>query len=253
MAPPASTRDFWERHAGTLSDTLIEPQLTFAMPLRAAAAGKTVLDCGSGAGALAGYLQGNAGRVVGIDYSAAMTRRARKLFPDVTFHHADVLTAQLGERFDIICGSAFLHEISDADTPALLAFLNRHLAAGGFCWLLENSFFNPLARFVRHHLVGHYGVPKFGSAHETPFDPARWERYRRAFRYATRSAEAFVAWERVWLYLIRRGPYESWVMLDRLCSRLPDVVKRNTSYIQNIYLSHDVPKRAAFAPRWPPR
>lgn len=247
MSPQASTHDFWEVHAGMLGDTLNEPQLAFAAPLRTAATGRRLLDCGSGAGALSAYLHGTARRVVGIDFSEALVQRARARFPRLTFHHADVLTADLGERFDIICGIAFVHEISYADTPVLLAFLSRHLAEGGFCWFHENSFFNPVARFVRNHLVGRYGVPKYGSEHETPFDPARWELYRHAFRYATRSAEQFVAWQRVWQYLIRRGPAEPWIALDRVCSRLPDVLKRNTSYVQNIYLSHDLAKEAAFS------
>lgn len=221
--------------------------MVFAAPLRRAAEGKTVLDCGSGGGGLSAYLHDTARRVVGIDFAAAMVRRARAQFPHISFHHADVLTADLGERFDIICGIAFLHEISHDDTPALLAFLRRHLADGGFCWFQENSFFNPAARLLRNHVVGRFRVPKYGSEHETPFDRTRWALYCREFPYAMRSAEAFVLWERVWTYFIRHGSDEPWLALDRLCSRLPDVLKRYTSYIQHIYLSRDVPKRTAFA------
>ncbi len=237
---------YWDRHAGRSSPELDPAQLIFAAPLRRAAAGRRVLDCGAGAGSLSACLAPVARRLLAVDASPAMAARARTFFPDIDYRQADVLTADLGEQFDIICGIAFLHEIPHPQTPSVIAFLDRHLAPGGFCWFQENSFFNPMARFLRTHVVGRYGVPQYGSAHETPFDPERWALYRAAFRHAERSAEAFVVWERVWTYFIRRGPDAPWRSLDALCSHLPDAVKLRTSYIQHIYLSRDVPKREAF-------
>lgn len=238
-------REYWERRALRSSLELEPCEAVFAERLSRVATGKSVLDLGSGIGALSAALKPAARRVVGVDFSAPVVRRARALVPGVTFHHMDLLAADLGERFDIICGVAVLHEIPPERTPALIEVLERHLAPGGFCWFQENSYFNPMARLVRAHVVGRFGVPKYGSDHERPFDRERWAMYRRAFPHATRSAEAFVLWQRVWTYLIRRGPYTPWLALDTMGSHLPDVLRRHLSYIQHIYLSRDVPKRLA--------
>jgi SAM-dependent methyltransferase len=245
MAGGPNTHGFWEERAHWSVPQLETSQFPFASALGAVAKGRAILDCGSGAGALSAYLHGRAREVMGIDFTAAMIARAKGFFPHLDFHHGDVLATDLGRQFDVICGIGFLHEITLDDTPALFAFLDRHLAPGGFCWFQENSFFNPVARFLRRRIVGHYGVPKYGSEDETPFDPERWTLYQQRYRYAVRSAETFVTWHRAWRYFVRRGPQEPWKALDRLSSRLPDPVKRNMSYIQHVYLSHDTPKKVA--------
>jgi len=119
----------------------------------------------------------------------------------------DILNLDLGEKFDIICGVAILHEIPLEDTPKLLDFFDRHLNPDGFAFFQENSFFTPAFRLVRRYLVGRYGIPKYGSEQETPFDSSRWHLYQQHFKYSERSAEVFVLFERIHAYLIRsRSP-----------------------------------------------
>jgi len=173
-----------------------------------------------------------------------MVDEARRNFPHLRFITADVLTAELGEQFDVICGTAVLHEIDYQDTPRLLDFFERHLAPDGFGWFHENSFFNPVFRFVRQRLIGRYGIPKYGSTEESPFDPERFRMYQKRFRFCERSAEVFVLFQRIHLYLIRTGSDKPYQRLDQWITRLgvPDILKRNVSYIQHIYFSRSVPK-----------
>jgi hypothetical protein len=146
----------------------------------------------------------------------------------------------LGQRFEVVCGLAMLHEINASDYPKLIGTLKRHMAAESFGWFQENSFFNPIFRLFRKHLVGHYGIPKFGSENETPFDAERLELLRQNFRYVKRSGEAFVLFQRVHDYVIRSKRFGP--AFDRADERVsswpvPDALKRNFSYFQHIYFS----------------
>jgi SAM-dependent methyltransferase len=241
------TQAFWdsrEESASIHDAELGWGQVRFAEMVRSVVRGRRVLDCGSGAGAYSQFLTECGAHVTGLDFSAAMVRAARSKFPAVEFLQGNILTVDLKDQFDIITGSAFLHEIDSDDTPRLLEVFAAHLAPGGFGWFQENSFFNPAARFLRNHVVGRYGIPKHGSPRETPFDPERWAMYRRRFRYCERSAEAFVLFSRVWSYLIRKGSPDFWIALDKSIGTTPgNRVKRYWSYIQHIYFSNDQPKQ----------
>jgi SAM-dependent methyltransferase len=192
---------------------------------------------------LSTQLAETAASVTAIDFSDAMLEAARARFAhqrNLKFVSADILELELGERFDVVCGLAMLHEINARDYPRLIGSLKRHMAGESFGWFQENSFFNPIFRLFRRHLVGRYGVPKFGSDHETPFDTERLGLLRQNFRYCQRSGEAFVLFQRVHDYVIRSrrfGP--AFNRFDERISSwpLPDALKRNFSYFQHIYFS----------------
>jgi ubiquinone/menaquinone biosynthesis C-methylase UbiE len=210
--------------------------------------GKRILECGCGAGAYTSALHDAGMNITGIDFSDSMLTQARTYFPQTDFRQVDMLDADLGERFDIICGMFVLHEINFENTPKVLDFLQRHLAPRGFGLFHENSFFNPGFRFIRKQLVGRrFGVPKFGSEDETPFDKPRWELYQQRFRYCKRSCPTgFVLFSRMHSYVIRRGSNEPWRWVDRQIDRLPiDPIKRFLSYYQCIYFSDSMPMETA--------
>jgi SAM-dependent methyltransferase len=243
------TQLFWDSQSESASVYDLDlgwGQARFAEMLRPSLFGKRVLDCGCGAGAYSKFLADCGAHVTGIDFSQAMIRAAKRNFPEIEFIEANILTTELPGRFDVITGSAFLHEIDSSDTPRLIDVFNAHMSPTGFGWFQENSFFNPLARLLRSQVVGRLGVPRFGSVQERPFDPERWMIYRNSFRYCDRSAEAFVLFSRIWSYFIRHGDSAPWIAIDKAIGKLPgDRIKRYWSYIQHIYFSNHLAKDRA--------
>jgi len=249
-------RAYWDTHPaiGQLRH-LNEIELRFAGMLAAHARGKRVLDLGCGGGKLSSYLAAQGASVVGVDFSARLIAAATANFQQherLRFVEADILHLDLGEQFDIVCGIAILHEIAYPDTMQLLSVLDSHLKPSGFGWFMENSFFNPAFRFARNHLVGRYGIPKVGSAHEIPFDRQRFALYKQHFRFCQRSAESFLLFTLIHSYLIRSGSkkLQNWCRrMDKLMLKLhlPDALLRNLSYWQHIYFSHTMPKERALS------
>lgn len=220
-------------------------QERFASKLVPFAAGRRVLELGCGGGALASYLAAAGATVVGVDFSPAMLDLARATFAEssrLRFEQGDILQLDLGERFDLICGAAVLHEIPVAAYPALIDTLKRHLDEGASAWFLENSYFNPLFRIFREHLVGRWGIPQFGSVHETPFDPERFGMLQHAFEYASRSGDIFLLFRQLNDYIFRfRAPFLN--PIDMWVSAVPTAgtLKRWLSFLQLVYLSDAVP------------
>jgi SAM-dependent methyltransferase len=248
-ADAASMQRFWNEHA-PLSPPIVDPlHEGFLAMLMQAGKGKRILECGCGAGAYTSALHNAGMNITGIDFSESMLRQARTYFPQINFRQADMLNSDLGEKFDIICGTLVLHEINFENTPKLLDFLQHHLAPGGFALFHENSFFNPGFRFVRKHLVGRrFGVPKFGSEDETPFDKPRWDLYQQRFKYCKRSCTDFVLASRIHDYMIRRGSNAPWRWIDRQINKLPiDRLKRFLTYYQCIYFSDSMPMEDALS------
>lgn len=243
-----NTLDFWEQNAPTSSHEFDWSQLIFAEALAPLVRGKRVLDLGCGGGALSSFLHRFGASVVGLDFSPQMVSLAKSQNPDIEFVCGNVLELNLNEQFDIVCGIAFLHEIDEVDTPRLIQALKFHLKPHGFGWFQENSFFNPVARLLRNHIVGRYGVPKYGSENETPLDRARFDMYKRQFKYCGRSAEAFVLFSRIYTYFVHRGSSAPWHWLDRAISTspVPAIFKRNFSYIQHVYFSDAYSKTDTF-------
>ena len=247
---------YWDAHA--LVRELSWPQLIFADTLRNAIRGRTVLDIGCGGGTLSAHLLDlGADTVVGLDFSQAMIGLARDRFretPRLRFLCEDILDSNLHQRFDLITGIAILHEIPSGEYPRLIQFLDDHLERGGFGWFQENSYFNPLVRWFRRNMVGRWGVPRYGSSDETPFDHERFHFLAEHFAYCERSVESFVFFQLVNHYVLRERI--AWLgqvgdSLDRRISSTTrfESLKLAWSYYQHVYLSHREAKVALFAPR----
>ena len=76
----------------------------------------TVLDVGTGDGLLAAELTPRVRSVVGIDLGAEVLARAADEAPDVEWVCGDVLTHDLGRRFDAVVSIATLHHLPDPET-----------------------------------------------------------------------------------------------------------------------------------------
>jgi colanic acid biosynthesis glycosyl transferase WcaI len=244
-------RDFWDRRAADLSG-----ELDWAVQRYAHALTKSVnmfdtkiLELGCGVGSVAAELHLHGADVTGVDFSGEMIRRARTLHgrsKGLRFVESDICTLALDQQFDVICGVAVLHEIDRVQYKQLLAVLDRHLAPGGHAYFLENSYFNVLFRLFRSHFVGRYGIPKYGSASETPFDRARWRLIQEHFEYSARTGEIFYLLSRIDSYVLK----SRWPRATRLCSSLDQTIsefpgahrlKAALSYYQTVYFSHTRP------------
>ncbi|MBI2573127.1 glycosyltransferase [Candidatus Woesearchaeota archaeon] len=96
-------------------------------------AGKSFLDCGCGSGVLP-YLvsKKKQGVVWGTDLREDQVALARRLCPQGTFKQGNLLSLNLGRKFDVVnCSDVIEHFTPGKERTAVLESLDRHVAAGG--------------------------------------------------------------------------------------------------------------------------
>jgi len=96
----------------------------------------SILDAGCGAGEpFIPYFLSLGLAVTGLDFSESMLRIASARFPELVFHHADMVTMQLEETFDgIIAWNSFFHLTQESQRQAMAQF-SDHLNPGGVLML----------------------------------------------------------------------------------------------------------------------
>jgi trans-aconitate methyltransferase len=90
---------------------------------------QTILDLGCGTGKLSIDLARNGARVVGLDMSEEMIRKAKSTYPSMEFFVADARKMEYIDYFDTVFSNAVLHWIKDQKT--LLQAIWRALKPGG--------------------------------------------------------------------------------------------------------------------------
>lgn len=75
--------------------------------------GSFVVDLGCGNGALTAQLQSRGFETLGIDASAAMLEKAKKMHPNLRFELADACMFSLTEKADAVFSNAVFHWIDD--------------------------------------------------------------------------------------------------------------------------------------------
>jgi 2-polyprenyl-3-methyl-5-hydroxy-6-metoxy-1,4-benzoquinol methylase len=169
-------RVFWDEHVPSLDACLAEYRsgpdaFTRAMldavePL----AGATVLDFACGVGVTTAWAAARGATVTGIDVSPQSITRARELCDAVGvkawFVAGTLDTPELaGAVFGRIIGRFALHH---TDCTAIAPLLASHLKPGGTGAFVETMDSNPMLRLARRHLVGRFGIPRFGTLDEHP-------------------------------------------------------------------------------------
>jgi ubiquinone/menaquinone biosynthesis C-methylase UbiE len=111
--------------------------------------GDAILDLGSGTGRnarLMGEKTGPTGRVVGVDISDRMLRRARRQcagHPQIDFaRHRIERPLPFEEEFDTVFLSFVLHGLEDVDKRYVLANAHRALKSGGSLCILDYDEFS---------------------------------------------------------------------------------------------------------------
>ena len=138
--------------------------------------GERVLDLACGTGDLAALAAARGARVVGVDFTVAMLRRARARLPEAALVRADAARLPFtdGSVDAAVCGFALRNLV---EREPVLRELRRVLRPGGRVALLDAGRpRNPLLRRA-HGLVLDGVVPRLGS----------WLSDREAYRYLPRS------------------------------------------------------------------
>ena len=168
-------RAFWDEHVPSVSECLEEyragPDVITAAMLDAVEPldGRHVLDFACGTGITSAWLADRGATVTGIDLSPQSTARAAE-FCGAAGVDADFVTGALEARrdlgkFDAIVGRFALHHV---DVPAVAPVLAERLMSGGVAAFVETMDSNPVLRLARRHLVGRFGIPRFGTVDEHP-------------------------------------------------------------------------------------
>ena len=161
----AAMKDFWGEEFGAISSHLGWDVEIFMEKLRPMVTAKSVLELGCGAGLASLSLAKYARSVTGVDFQPklldiARCHAARSQYQDhVQFREQNVLDLDLGAKYDVVCGTAVLHEIPSLFYPKLLERMKAHLAYNGCCvfWKTTTSI-----RYIVSHEVRLLGGLVFG-------------------------------------------------------------------------------------------
>ena len=149
-------------------------------------AGLDVLELGCGDGnTLLHLIDRGAASVTGVDISPGMVEVARARIE----HHRPQANARLiaspiesleldSASYDLIVGKWILHHV-EVDTAA--REIGRLLRPGGRAKFYENHAGNRLLAFGREHLVGRFGIKRFGTEDEHLLTAADYDAFRTRF------------------------------------------------------------------------
>ena len=148
--------------------------------------GKRVLDLGCGTGDLTLALIAQGAHVTAVDLSPGMVEVARQRverYSDrsapVDFQVAAIESLPIDDdSYDLAFGRFILHHLDLTLAPRQIA---RALVPGGLAIFIENSANNRLLMWAREHLIGRYGIPRYGTVDEKPLGPAEIRLLRNAF------------------------------------------------------------------------
>lgn len=101
------------------------------MELIDAAPGSFVVDLGCGNGALSEKLKERGYRVLGVDASKDMLKKAKSLHPGLSFMEGDAAEFALEEKADVIFSNAVFHWIDEKDQQKLADNVAGQLKKGG--------------------------------------------------------------------------------------------------------------------------
>ena len=177
----------YRRQGGPAAD-LAEPlsvREVFALDLLGAGAGRLALEVGSGRGRHAVEMARRGACVLAVDVSLAGVQRGQALAEmagqrlRIRSACMDVHALGLADAsVDLVFGAQVLHHLDCAQAGAEIG---RVLRPEGRAVFIENSARNPLLMWARRHLMGRFGIRRYGSAAEAPLDDAEIDSFCRQF------------------------------------------------------------------------
>jgi 2-polyprenyl-3-methyl-5-hydroxy-6-metoxy-1,4-benzoquinol methylase len=125
--------------------------------------GASVLDIGCGVGLAVSVLASEGFQPTGIDASDEMVRHARARNPNQKIIHADIFSAQLREKYDVVWAEAFVHLFPSMAADRVFAKLLELLKSNGIVilsttisaepsegWTRKSDYVSAPTRFRRH-------------------------------------------------------------------------------------------------------
>jgi 2-polyprenyl-3-methyl-5-hydroxy-6-metoxy-1,4-benzoquinol methylase len=198
---------------------------------------RRLLDLGTGSGQASLFFASRGASVVSVDASeiAISNLRAYCAHQNINNLMPTVLDAtkisSIGP-FDLVFGSFILHHIEPFDEFATT--LRSALQPGGKAFFYENSAMSSLLMWIRKHVVGRLGIPKYGDEEEFPLTPSEIKTLSKYFHTEVVYPE-LVFFRLISTYLLGRKGQRPLLFLDDLFYRVP--LLRRYSYRQYVLLS----------------
>jgi SAM-dependent methyltransferase len=192
-------RDHWDHAIPTLGELLAQynegPDPNTARMLDAVrpGPGRHILDFACGGGVTSAWLAARGATVTGIDLSPRSIEVAEQLAQHlnlgVRWLVADLEQHVLpGQGYDGMVGRYALHHL---DVPSLAPALAATVRPGEVAAFVETMDTNPVLRFARAHLVGRFGIPRYGTIDEHPLVDSDLAALRDAFGSLKLATESF--------------------------------------------------------------
>jgi SAM-dependent methyltransferase len=211
----------------------VEAAATHFGPLK----GKRLLDVGCGRGATSLFFAHLGASVISVDQSDVAISNLSEYCREHGVTNVVPVAASATDisKFgpvDFIFGSMILHHVEPFESFA--ALLRQTLVPGGRCFFFENNASSKTLIWFRSHVVGKWGIPKYGDSDEFPLSPGEVDVLRRHFSVEQIFPYLFF-FQMASVYLFRGRLEEFCEWLDRAVYRIP--AARKLSYRQYVYLS----------------
>jgi SAM-dependent methyltransferase len=190
--------------------------------------GSTIVDLGCGAGVTSIFLAKQGANVISIDNSEAAIARLRQTCKKAAIDNLRAYCMPASEirkipEFDFIFGSMILHHIEPFAEFA--EALQERLKVKGFFW--ENNASSELLIWFRNHIVGKFGVPKYGDSQEFPLTRQEVAELGKRFKVEIEYPEMYY-WRMVSGYLLKGK-------LARLTALLDELFYRHKLFLRHSY------------------
>ena len=231
---------FWEQHFNTFNPYQVSTDITryeFLQPIVNNIQGKSILEIGCGNGDMSVFLAKYGAKVFAIDNTQNGIHNALTLAKfngvEITAQVMDAVNVdELGERFDFVVGKFILHHIEPFSEFARNVRACMKDSASGIFY--ENSSRNRVLIFFRNHLVGRFGVPKYGDNVEVPLEDSEIDMLRENFSDVSVSIPRFVFFSMLGSYIFRKSK-----VLQRFFQSMDEFFYRHVK-VFNKYSYHQV-------------
>jgi 2-polyprenyl-3-methyl-5-hydroxy-6-metoxy-1,4-benzoquinol methylase len=137
---------------------------------------KLVLDLGCGTGVTSIYMALRGAEVIAVDISeealkiCKLRAEANEVDKRVHIYNSAIEllnTDLIGNNIDIVHGCAILHHL---DLNFAIPAIKSLMKPGSRAYFSETSYLNPIFRFLRERISGHFGIPSYRTQDEKPLD-----------------------------------------------------------------------------------
>ncbi|GFE68200.1 bifunctional 2-polyprenyl-6-hydroxyphenol methylase/3-demethylubiquinol 3-O-methyltransferase UbiG [Chroococcus sp. FPU101] len=198
--------------------------------------GARLLDLGCGNGSSSLFFAKQGANVVSIDISDVAIQSLTQLCVENNITNITPMKcsafeiAELG-TFDFVFGSMILHHLEPF--AVFVESLKQSLSPKGKAFFYENNALSNLLIWFRTHLVGKYGIPKYGDHDEFPLTPAEIAILKQKFTVNIIHPQ-LVFFGLASIYLLKGNWHSSLQKLDSFLEQFPRFKKY--SYLQYVLL-----------------